>query len=60
MQAIVATANKLGRILYIMVKSKTEFDETCIKTNEEEILRRKLLKTQQTLEKLQNQLKKSA
>lgn len=60
MQAIVSTANKLGRILYVMVKSKTEFDENCIKTNEEEILRRKLLKTQQTLEKLQNQLKKSA
>jgi transposase len=34
MHAIVATANKLARILYMMVKSKTEFNQTYIKTNE--------------------------
>jgi transposase len=55
--AIIATANKLGRILYTMVKYKVEFDDSFTQTSETEILRRKLIKTQRTLEKLQNQIK---
>ena len=58
--AIIATANKLGRIRYTMVKSKTEFDESFISVNEEERLKRKLIKTQKELEKIQNQLKNCA
>jgi hypothetical protein len=57
---IIATANKLGRILYVMVKSKSKFDESHINVNEKKILRRKLHRTQQMLEKLQRQFKKSA
>ena len=55
--AIIATANKLGRIIYTEVKTKTEFDESFICMNEEERLKRKLIKTQKELEKIQNQLK---
>jgi len=58
--AIIATANKLGRIIYTMVKSKTEFDESFISINEEERLRRKLIKTQKELEKMQNKLNRCA
>ncbi len=35
--AIIATANKLGRILYTMVKNKVEFDESFTQTNEVDI-----------------------
>ena len=58
--AIIATANKLGRILYTMVKNKAEFDESFMQTNEVEILRRKLMRTQKTLDKLKNQINKCA
>ena len=58
--AIIASANKLGRIIYTMTKSKTEFDESFISINEEERLRRKLMKTQKELEKIQIQLKRCA
>lgn len=58
--AIIATANKLGRILYTMVKNKVEFDESFTQTNEVDILKRKLMRTQKTLEKLQNQINKCA
>lgn len=58
--AIIATANKLGRILYVMVKNKVEFDESFTQTNEVEILKRKLVRTQKTLDKLKNQINKCA
>lgn len=57
---IIATANKLGRIIYTMVKNQTEFDESFIGINEEERLRRKLIRMQIELEKIQNQIKKHA
>ncbi|WP_414703267.1 MULTISPECIES: hypothetical protein [unclassified Proteiniphilum] len=58
--AIIATANKLGRILYTIVKNKMEFDESFTQTNEVEILKRKLIRTQKTLEKLKNQINECA
>jgi len=58
--AIIATANKLGRILYTMVKNNVEFDESHFSVNEELILKRKLLKTQQALERIKNQINKCA
>jgi hypothetical protein len=60
MSAVVATANKLARIIYVMVKEKREFDESYINLNEEEILRKRLLATQKTLEKIQEKMKKIA
>ena len=58
--AIIATANKIGRILYTMVKNNVEFDESHFSVNEELILKRKLLKTQQALERIKNQINKCA
>jgi hypothetical protein len=58
--AIISTANKLGRIIYTMVKNKVEFDESFISINEEERLKKKLIRTQKELEKIQNQLDKCA
>jgi hypothetical protein len=57
---IIATANKITRIIYTMVKSKTEFDESLSSINEEERLKRMLMRTQKELEKIQNQLNKCA
>jgi len=58
--AIVATANKLARIIYVMVKTKTEFDESKAKCTEEEILKRKLRYAKKALERIQKQLEKAA
>jgi len=60
MPAIIATANKIGRIIYTMVKNKREFDESYGQIDESEILKKKLLKTQLALEKIQKQLKECA
>jgi transposase len=58
--AIVATANKLARIIYVLVNSKVEFDEVHTKINEEEMLRKKIIYAQRSLEKLKKQLDKAA
>jgi transposase len=60
MAAIVATANKLARILYVMVKTKSEFDESKAKQTEEDILKKKLIYAQKALERIQKQLDKAA
>ena len=60
MAAIVATANKLARIIYVMVKNKSEFDESNARLNEEDMLKKKLLAAQRALDKIQKQLKKAA
>jgi len=54
--AIIATANKLGRILYTLVKTKTEYDESLLKTNESERLKKRLNKIRKEMEKIENQL----
>jgi transposase len=58
--AIIATANKMGRIIYTIVKTQSEFNESVISINEEERLKRKLIRTQRELEKIQKQLKDCA
>ena len=55
--AIVATANKMGRIIYIMVKHKIEFDASIGQEKQVEILKKKLKRTQKELEKLQKQIR---
>ena len=56
--AIVATANKLAKIIFTLVKTKSEFDDTFAKITEEEILKKKLCNAQRNLQKIQNQLLK--
>jgi transposase len=58
--AIVATANKIARIIYTLVKTKTEFDDSYAKITEEEILKKKLIITQRKLKKIQEQILKAA
>ena len=58
--AIVATANKLARIIYTLVKTKTEYNDSYNKITEEEILKKKLIFAQRALERIQKQLKKTA
>lgn len=58
--AIVATANKLARIIYVMVKTKSEFDESHAKLTEEEMLKKKLLSAQRALDKIRKQLNMAA
>ena len=58
--AIIATANKMGRIIYTLVKTKTEYDEACLKINEEERLKKRLAKIQKEMKKIENQLNECA
>ena len=58
--AIVTTANKLSRIMYTLVKNKIEFRETFISIDEQERLKRKLIRTQKELERIQNQINRCA
>jgi hypothetical protein len=54
--AIVATANKLARIIYVMVKTEQEFDESHAKLTEEDMLKKKLIAAQSALDRIQKQL----
>jgi transposase len=56
MGAIVATANKISKIVYMMVKNQTEYDEKLIKMNEPELLMRKLRSMEKNMAKLQEQI----
>ena len=55
--AIVATANKMGRIMYTMVKHQTEYNDTLGQNEQAKILKMILKRTQKELDKLQKQLK---
>jgi transposase len=55
--AIIATANKMGRIMYAMVMYKTEFDETGGQEKQAEILKKKLERNQKEMQKILKQLK---
>jgi transposase len=57
MGAIVATANKISKIVYMMVKNQTEYNEDLIKTSEPIFLIRKLHNMQKNVAKLQEQIK---
>lgn len=56
MQAIVATAHKIARIFYVMVKNKCTYDETKVGLDEQELLRKKIERTQRALDKLNARL----
>ena len=58
--AIVATANKLAKISYKPVKTKTEYNDSYDKITEEEILKKKLIIAQRALERIQLQLMNTA
>lgn len=55
--AIVATAHKIAKIFFTMIKSHTEYDEGKTGINERELLERKITMTQRRLDKLNRQLK---
>ena len=56
MQAIVATAHKIARIFYAMVKTKCAFDETKVGLDEKELLTMKIIRTQKVLDRLNAKL----
>jgi transposase len=56
MGAIVATANKISKIVYMMVKTKTGYDEKLIRTNEPVYLMRNMRNMQKCVAKLQEQI----
>ena len=58
--ATVATANKLGKIIYSMVKNKTEYDETLVQEDQTKVIKRKIKRTQKELDRLQKQLSQCA
>jgi transposase len=57
MGAIVAIANKMSKIIYTMVQTKSEYDEKLIQTNEPEILRKKLKSVKKYVDKIEEQIK---
>lgn len=52
MQAIIATAHKMARIFYTMVKNKSEYDETNVGIDEQELLLKKIERAKITLARL--------
>lgn len=56
MQAIVATAHKLAKIFYTMVKRKTEYDAKKVGLDERSMLLRKKERTEKLLAKLNKKL----
>jgi transposase len=60
LSAIVATANKLAKLIFVLVKNKSEFDDSFSRVTEEEILKKKLLAAQKNLARIQKQLLETA
>jgi hypothetical protein len=60
MGAVVATANKISKIVYTMVKTKTEYNEALIQVNEPQYLMKKLKNMQKGIAKLQKQIQEYA
>lgn len=56
MQAIIATAHKMARIFYTMVKNKSEYDETNVGIDEQELLLKKIERAKITLARLNAKL----
>lgn len=52
MQAIVAAAHKIARIFYVMVKNKSEYDETRVGLDEKSLLLKKIERAQRNLDRL--------
>lgn len=60
MQAIIATAHKMARIFYTIVKNKSEYDETNVGIDEQELLLKKIERAKITLARLNAKLCVSA
>lgn len=60
MQAIVATAHKIARIFYAMVKNNCAYDETKVGLDEKELLTMKIIRTQKALDRLNAKLSETA
>ena len=60
MQAIIATAHKMARIFYTIVKNKSEYDETNVGIDEQELLLKKIERAKITLVRLNAKLCVSA
>ena len=58
-QAIVATAHKIAKIFFTMIKTHTEYDKNKTGINERELLERKIIITQRRLDKLNRQMEVS-
>ena len=56
MQAIVATAHKIARIIYTMVKHRREYDPRMVGCDEKELLERKIARTTMQLKRLNEKL----
>lgn len=56
MQAIIATAHKMARIFYFMVKNKSEYDETKVGIDEQELLIKKIERAKSILARLNTKL----
>lgn len=56
LQANVDTAHKLARIIYMMVRNRTEYDPARLGTVNRDILRKRLEKTKKTVERLEKEL----
>ena len=59
-QAIVATAHKLAKIFYTMVKTMSAYDANKVGQDEKEMLKRKIERTRKALEKLNAKLSDAA
>lgn len=60
LQAIVATAHKLAKIFFTMVKFKTPYDEKKVGLDEAELLKRKINRAQVMLDRLNKKYKESS
>ena len=60
LQAIVATAHKLAKVFYTMVKNKTSYDEKKVGLDEAELLKRKIQRTQLMLDRLNRKINGAA
>lgn len=59
-QAVVATAHKMARIFYTMVRDKKEYDAAKVGCNEKELLEKKIARAEAQLKRLNCRLKKIA
>ena len=52
LQAIVATANKIAKIFYTMIVNKNHYDESKVGLDEKQLLERKIIMAQRTIDRL--------
>lgn len=52
--AVVCTAHKIGKIIYIMIKEQVPYDKTIMEQHSEQVKERKIKALEKQLEKLKN------